>query len=116
MMTTSDRVIWDGKSGISYDFKLYKKEDCTENIACVYIFTRYLSSDGDLESIYVGQTGQLATRIDQHDRGDDDSCKCIQRSGATHIGVYREGAETKRRDIETDIMDNDNYNWKCNQQ
>lgn len=121
MMTTSERVIWEGKSGalswkgksgILYDFKLYRKEDCTEDIPCVYIYT-YSLNDGDLAKVYVGQTEQLATRIRQHARREYRSCECIHNSGATHIGVYREGTEEKRREIERDIMNN--YNWKCNQ-
>lgn len=111
-MTTTKHIIWEGKSGTAYTFGVYKKEDCTEDIACVYIYT-YLNHDSDLAKVYVGQTEQLATRISQHDRGDDDSCRCIQRSGATHICVYREGSEEKRRSIETDIMNN--YKWECNQ-
>jgi predicted GIY-YIG superfamily endonuclease len=103
---------WHGKSGMAYTFNVWTIDTQFNEVACVYIYTKLVNNNW--QAIYVGQTSQLATRLQQHADGDSDSDKCIQRSGATHIHVHQKSPESARLDEETDIRNN--YRWSCNMQ
>ncbi|MCK5232542.1 MAG: GIY-YIG nuclease family protein [Desulfobulbaceae bacterium] len=57
--------------------------------------------------LYVGQTGDLSERFDDHHKG-----ACFNRNGSTHIGIKPESVEKTRLAIETDLARN--YNPVCN--
>ncbi len=57
--------------------------------------------------LYIGQTGDLSTRFDNHHNQ-----PCFDRNGKTHIGIHLESSEARRFEIETDLVRN--YNPACN--
>ena len=99
---------WTGKSGKIYSFEMYTLDTSFREVECVYIYTK------PNQSIYVGQTSQLATRLNQHATGKEDSDICIQRSGATHIDILQLKPESARLDVETDLRNY--YKLSCNMQ
>jgi predicted GIY-YIG superfamily endonuclease len=103
-------VNWTGASRKSYSFDVYTLDTRFNEAECVYLYTKTVNNV--YQPIYVGQTSQLATRLDQHANGDEDSDKCIQRSGATHLHVHLLKLESSRFTVETDIRNN--YKWSCN--
>jgi predicted GIY-YIG superfamily endonuclease len=103
---------WEGKSGEIYSFNVYPINSSFNEVECVYLYTKPV--DTLWQCIYVGQTEHLATRLNEHENGDEDSDKCIRRSGATHIHVHRESSKSTRIDIETDLRSK--YRWSCNMQ
>jgi predicted GIY-YIG superfamily endonuclease len=111
-MAQQGTMDWKGKSGRTYPFEIWTKNTQFYEVECIYIYTK-LENDG-WQCLYVGQTSQLATRLQQHANGDSDSDKCIQKSGATHIHVHQKSPESARFDEETDIRNN--YRWSCNKQ
>jgi len=106
---------WSGRSGKTYTFEVWSISSTIFNeVECVYIYTKLVNNYW--QYIYVGQTSQLATRLNQHANGDEASDKCIQRSGATYLHVLKLKPESSRLDVETDIRNNPNYYWSCNMQ
>ena len=105
-------VNWTGASRKIYSFDVYTMDTKFNEVECVYLYTKIVNNI--YQPIYVGQTSQLATRLDQHANGDEDSEKCIQHSGATHLHVHMLKPESSRRSVENDLLKN--YNWSCNMQ
>lgn len=62
---------------------------------------------GDYEILYIGQTGDLSERFDDHHKQE-----CFQRNVRTHIGVRSAPTETERLAIERDLLGN--YKPPCN--
>ena len=94
-------VNWTGASGKIYSFDVYTLGTKFNEVECVYLYTKIVNNI--YQPIYVGQTSQLATRLDQHANGDEDSDKCIQRSGATLLHVHMLKPESSRLAVETDL-------------
>jgi predicted GIY-YIG superfamily endonuclease len=103
---------WKGISGKNYLFEKWAINTNFDEIECVYIYTKLVAVSW--KAIYVGQTEHLATRHRQHETGNNDSDKCIQKSGATHLHVFQLKPESARRDVETDLLKG--YTWTCNKQ
>jgi predicted GIY-YIG superfamily endonuclease len=106
------QVTWAGQSGNTYTFNVHPLDSNFNEVECVYIYTKVV--DKIWQTIYVGQTEHLATRLKEHENGDSDSDKCIRKSGATHIHVYQLKPKSSRLEVETDLRDN--YKWSCNKQ
>jgi predicted GIY-YIG superfamily endonuclease len=111
-MSKRETIDWKGQSRTTYTFEIWPINTKFNDVECVYIYTK--AANNIWQPIYVGQTSQLATRLQQHAEGDSDSDKCIQRSGATHVHVHQKRPESARLDEETDIRNN--YQWSCNMQ
>jgi predicted GIY-YIG superfamily endonuclease len=103
---------WPGKSGKTYSFNVWTIDTSFKEVECVYIYTKDIGDSWQL--VYVGQTEHLATRLEEHENGNEDSDKCIQRSGATHIHVHQESSKLTRILVETDLRNN--FKWSCNMQ
>lgn len=64
---------------------------------------------GDYSILYIGQTGNLSERFDNHHQA-----QCFNRNGKTHVAVRGEGSEQRRLAIETDLIRK--YQTSCNLQ
>lgn len=64
---------------------------------------------GNYSILYIGQTGDLSERFDNHHQA-----ACFTRNGKTHIAIRAESSEQKRLAIETDLIRN--YQTSCNKQ
>lgn len=106
---------WEGGSGMVYCFEVWSLDEVFDNIECVYIYTKK-DGTGSWKPLYVGQTCHLATRIDEHANGNEESDLRIQESGATHIHIHRLVGENNQRRVERDLLCNRMYTWHCNMQ
>lgn len=103
-------ITFKGKSGNKYTFNVYSFDTDFKAIGAVYFVTeRTEKADGtgSHTRIYVGQTGDLSERIDNHHKQD-----CFEENDANCICVHSESNEDKRLEIEADLIDN--YNPPCN--
>ncbi len=102
-----------GVSGKKYEFNVYDaKVDWQEDIACVYyVSKREVGSDktGSHTAIYIGETGDLKTRHENHHRQ-----QCFERHGYNCISVHLEPDQSTRLAIETDLIKA--YDPPCNRQ
>jgi predicted GIY-YIG superfamily endonuclease len=64
----------------------------------VYLILRK-NTGGNFTLLYIGQTGDLSTRFDNHHKQ-----WCFDRNGKTHIGVLPEPNEQRRLAIEADLL------------
>ena len=95
-----------GASGASYSFDVYPWGTTFKAVGAVYrVYRKEQSSD--YTAIYVGQTGDLSERFDDHHKA-----SCFTRYGRTHIGILVESSETRRLAIEADLIAN--YKPVCN--
>lgn len=62
---------------------------------------------GNYEILYIGQTGDLSERFDDHHKQG-----CFDRNDRTHIGVRVVNTEQERLDIERDLLGH--YKIACN--
>jgi hypothetical protein len=94
-----------GKSGKEYAFEVFSINHNFPNIGAVYIFLRRTirNGNGSDKLIYVGQTGELADRISDHEKW-----PCAKSHDATCICVHKDSNETSRRSIEKDLVDSEN--------
>lgn len=89
---------WKGQSGTTYTYWIYDIGTTFEATPANYIFakeTPYLWG-----AIYIGQTGDLSERFDNHHK-----MPCIQEHGATHIHAHTSSEdEAKRLAEEKDLV------------
>ncbi len=102
-----DRITLAGASGAKYPFDVYPWGTEFRPIGGVYSVLRR-DPDG-YRVIYVGETGDLSERCDNHHQA---ACFALNRK--THIGVLVEAARDRRLFIEADIRRF--YNPPCNEQ
>ena len=91
-----------GHSGGSYDFDVWPLDQSFRAVGAVYAVTRrYKNSKGghSHEILYVGQTGDLSTRFDDHHKAD-----CFARHGETCICTHRDDDEESRLAKEQDLI------------
>jgi len=94
-----------GASGQSYDFDVYPWNTSFKAIGAVYTVLKRNAPNFSI--LYIGQTGDLSERFDNHHQR-----SCFDRNGKTHIGIHLESSESRRFDIETDLVRN--YSPTCN--
>jgi len=95
-----------GASGKKYTFYVYPWGTEFKAVGGVYAV---LKNNGSTNSvIYIGQTGDLSERFDNHHKKD-----CFRRHGATHIAAFVEGNEQARLAAESDLIAA--YNPPCNE-
>src|SRR3972149_3866421 len=107
-MSKETTVTLKGKSRNTYNFDVYPWGTSFKALGAVYIVLKKLSN-GNFDLIYIGQTGDLSIRFDDHHKQN-----CFDRNGKTHIGIHLESSEQRRFAIEADLLKN--YNTPCNDQ
>ena len=106
MTTTTQTVNWPGQSGKLYTYQVYPIETKFESVPGNYIFAKLVN--GRWSPIYIGETGDLSERFDNHH-----AMPCIKRNVATHIQAHRDdGGVTTRRAEERDLVLN--FKPTCN--
>lgn len=107
-MAAADKVTVKGLSGTQYDFDVYPWGTEFKPTGGLYLVLKK-QPDGRYAILYIGQTGNLSERFDNHHQS-----ACFTRNGKTHIAVRGEGSEQRRLAIETDLIRN--YQTSCNKQ
>ena len=107
-MAAEGKITVKGASGTQYEFEVYRWGTTFNPIGGVYLVLKKLPA-GNYEILYIGQTGDLSERFDNHHQA-----ACFTRNGKTHIAVKPESSEQKRLAIETDLIRN--YKTSCNKQ
>lgn len=99
-----------GQSGTKYSFNVYPMDQAFKAVGGVYAVTRrYKNSNGGYshEIIYVGETGDLSTRFNDHHKAD-----CFTRHKANAICTHRDDDEDSRLSKEGDLIKK--HNPPCN--
>lgn len=103
--STTSTITLQGRSSAKYDFFLYPWGADFKAIGGVYSVLRQ-DPDG-YAVIYVGQTGDLSERFDDHHKA-----KCFALHRRTHIVARVKESERQRLVIEADLIAS--YNPPCN--
>lgn len=107
-MNQSDKVTAIGASGRKYDFEVYPWGQPFRPVGGVYlVLKKKPETQPTYDVLYVGQTGNLDQRFDDHHNQ-----QCFDRNAKTHLGVRGESAEQARLAIERDLLGN--YKTACN--
>lgn len=105
-MANQGTIQWPGKSGQTYKYFIYPIGHDLKAEGGNYIFAKE-TSPNRFRPVYVGETGDLSTRFDNHHKA-----KCIGREGATHIHAHLNTDESNRLGEEADIIAR--WNPPCN--
>ena len=104
-------VALEGISGKKYEFEVYCWDtEFPSNMGAVYVITHRHISRAKCYShkeIYVGQTEDLSTRFYNHHKKE-----CFKSNSANCKCIYKENSESKRLEIEKDLIRN--YQPICN--
>ncbi len=94
-----------GKSGTAYTFAAYAFGTALKALGGLYIFSvrTVTNGNGSHDPIYIGQTGDLSERFDDHHKA-----KCIKSKNPNCICIHLEDDEETRLAIETDLLGNRN--------
>src|SRR5436189_6367106 len=97
-----------GKSGTLYPFNIYPiTEECADE-AGIYVFGNYNRELSKITPVYIGKAISFQSRFIDHHKD-----ACIKANGGNTICLMAEPNETKRTDIEKDLLGG--YNTKCNE-
>ncbi len=99
-----------GASDIKYAFNVYPYGTEFKAIGAVYYIskrTEKADGTGSHDKIYIGETGDLSERFDNHHKE-----PCFKMYNANCISIHQESNENKRLIIEEDLIDA--YNPPCN--
>lgn len=92
-----------GESGTFYRFEAHDLRASFRDVGGVYIFARKMpSSTGGpvfFLPLYIGQTAELGKRIRGHEKW-----PCVELAGCTSICVMPVADETRRLEIEADLL------------
>ena len=88
---------------LNYKFLVYSpNEDNWNEVGGLYVFANlvgYAQDDYQWRPLWIGKTGNFANRIPSHGMwGEAESC------GATHIHAMPEPSETRRAEIEVELI------------
>ena len=97
---TSSAVILEGRSSAKYEFHVYPWGTDFKPLGAVYTVLK-LRPDRRYDVIYVGETGDLSERFDNHHKA-----WCFDRDRRSHIGVRQDPSERSRLTIEADLVAN----------
>lgn len=89
------------QSDSTYDFKIYPFGTTFDSVAAVYLITKRTPVSGDGGAhiyIYIGETNDLSTRLNEHHKAD-----CFEDHNANCICISREDREQERLRIKNDI-------------
>jgi len=104
-MAQEGRIKVIGASGRSHEFVIYPWGQKFNPVGGVYLVLK--RNIGKYEILYIGQTGDLSERFDDHHKQG-----CFDRNAKTHIGVRVVSTEQERLAIESDLLGN--YKTACN--
>ena len=104
---SDETIVPKGASEASYRFTVFPWGTNFNPIGAVYLILRKEFSGGKYTILYVGQTGDLSDRFNGHHKQ-----HCFDNNRKSHIGVLREGLESRRLNIESDLIGN--YQTACN--
>lgn len=94
-----------GASGRTYDFDVYPWGTQFKPLGAVYTVLK--RNQVDYSILYIGQTGDLSERFDNHHKR-----FCFDQRGKSHLGIHLEPSEAKRLGIESDLLGR--YSPPCN--
>jgi hypothetical protein len=107
-MAKEDSITATGASGRAYEFEVYPWGQAFNPVGGVYLVLKRSPGIRPTYAIlYVGQTGDLSRRFDDHHKQ-----WCFDRNAKTHIGVRVVNTEQERLAIERDLLGN--YQTVCN--
>ena len=90
---------WEGRSGQQYTFNIYTLDTSFSDASAVYIFARSNTQKRTWSPLYIGESGELGTRIANHEKW-----TCANDCGVTHIHVHGVKEESDRIEIEIDLI------------
>ena len=94
----NENAYWKGYSGRTYEYTVYGLDTSWNAVSGNYIFARRV--EGGWRAVYIGQSGDLADRIPDHEVWD-----CARRNGATHIHAHsNSNGEAARKAEEADLI------------
>jgi hypothetical protein len=96
-----------GASGAKYAFYVYPWGTDLKPVGGVYMVLRKGFQNGKYDALYVGQTGNLSERFDNHHRK-----PCFDSNRKTHIAAMIEQSQVRRFTVEADLIRN--YKTSCN--
>lgn len=91
-----EKIIWTGKSGLTYTYYVYVKGTTFKKSDGNYIFAKKTTNGWD--AVYIGE-GDFETRPQ-----DEEHLKCAEKKGFTHYHVHLNSNETNRKAEETDMI------------
>lgn len=97
-VTTTPTIVWVGKSGVQYTYWIYPIRAPLAAKGGNYIFSKQ-GQDGLWYPLYIGQTGNLSERFDDHHKA-----ARIIGAGATHIHARLNAEKTARLAEESDLV------------
>jgi hypothetical protein len=97
-MADTPTINWPGKSGTNYKYWIYPLGASLKAEGGNYIFAKEVRP-GEWSPLYIGQTGDLNERFDNHHKAD-----CIKKNGATHIHAHLNGNDDTRLAEEADLI------------
>lgn len=97
-MAAADKVVASGASGAQHEFGVYPWGTTFNAVGGLYLVLRKQLT-GNYDLLYVGQTGDLSERFDNHHKQPS-----FDRHGKTHIAVNGEGVARTRLAIEADLI------------
>jgi predicted GIY-YIG superfamily endonuclease len=95
-------AVFTGKSGTTYNFQVYPFGQAFNAVGAVYIFTTRTVdalNKGTHTFAYIGQTGDLSERFDNHHKAVQ-----IKAQNPNCICILVDNNEESRRAIETDMI------------
>lgn len=106
-MADEGTIQWDGRSGKTYKYWIYRIGTTFEEVPGNYVFAEE-TKPNTFRPIYIGETDNLGERFDNHHK-----MPCIKREGATHIHAHKNTAgQVARKAEEADLVDR--WNPVCN--
>ena len=109
-MTEVGTLTLKGATGQTYDFSVYTYDTESKAVGAVYLITRReREPDGGYNhtAIYIGETGDLSTRFDDHHKE-----SCFTQNNANCNCIHLDANEDSRLKKEADLIAN--YNPPCN--
>lgn len=104
----AETIEWEGITGRKYKYWIYEIGHPLKAVPGNYVFAKE-TKPNTFRPIYIGQTGDLSERFDDHHK-----MPCIKKEGATHIHAHESSKDkTDRLTEETDLVRR--LNPICNQ-
>ncbi len=104
-MSKETTVILKGASGKTYNFDVFPWGTPFKPLGAIYTVLKKIPPNFHIH--YVGETGDLSSRFDNHHKQ-----SCFDQNGKTHIAVHLESSESVRLSKEADLVAS--YNPGCN--
>ena len=105
-MVQIKNITLNGASRRTFSFQVFPWSTNLKQSGAVYAVLKQTPT-GHYSIIYLGQTSDLNKRFENHHKQD-----CFDQNGKTHLAVYPVPTESRRFDIETDLLRS--YKPVCN--